>query len=391
MNSDPLRRIRGATIAHLIESDGPGGAERMVAQLASELQTAGCRCVVFLPADGEGWLADELAGTSVTIEPFRLERPVSAASARRLAASFRRHGVAVAHSHEFTMAIYSAWAARHAGVGHLITMHGGRYYAGRLRRRLALRVAFGFSHRVVAVSKTVAHRLSHDLWLPLSRIETIPNGVRFAPVARSTLRDELRLSRTDRLMLAVGNLYRVKGHVHLLEAIAQLRDDHPHLHAAIAGRGELAGMLAARARSLGVADRVHLLGLRRDVTNLLAAADLFVLPSLSEGLPLALLEAMFAGCPIIASDVGEIRVALRNGEAGILVPPGDAAELAAAIDRLLRNSDLARQLGARAARRAGTQYDLSRMMERYAAIYSELFRPGPPLPRDRQPLVRGVL
>src|SRR5205807_4507369 len=114
-----------------------------------------------------------------------------------------------------------------------------------------------------------------------------------------------------------------------------LLTSHPDVHLAIAGRGDLADALSARARELGVAGRLHLLGLRSDVADVLAAADLFVLPSLSEGLPLALLEAMFAGLPIVASRVGEIPTALVDGECGVLVPPGDPAALAAAQARLL--------------------------------------------------------
>jgi glycosyltransferase involved in cell wall biosynthesis len=121
-----------------------------------------------------------------------------------------------------------------------------------------------------------------------------------------------------------------------------------------------------------VSDRVHLLGLRSDVPAILAAADVFVLPSLSEGLPLALLEAMFAACPIIASDVGDVAVALGQGDAGILVEPGDAAALARALDFVLSDRTRARQLGERAVRRAAAEYDVSHMVRRYCAVYDHL-------------------
>src|SRR5207249_10181162 len=250
----------------------------------------------------------------------------------------------LAHSHEFTMAFYGAWAARRARVPHVITMHGARYYAGRLRRRVALRAAAGLSGGVVAVSQALAGQLARDLWIRSTRITTIPNGVRFDPLAESTVRSELALSPEDHLVVTVGNLYPVKGHRVLLDAAALLSSQHPNLHVAIAGRGELAAALAEQARELGFAGRLHLLGLRSDIPNLLAAADVFVLPSLSEGLPLALLEAMFAGCPIVASDVGEIRTVLANGDAGMLVPPGDAPALAAALRGLLESPIHARQL-----------------------------------------------
>ena len=109
---------------------------------------------------------------------------------------------------------------------------------------------------------------------PESRIVTIPNAVRFVAPERVALREELRLRPDDRLLVSVGNLYHVKGHAYLIDALARLIAPYPTLHVAISGRGELAGMLAARAQALGLADRVHLLGLRSDVASILAAASL---------------------------------------------------------------------------------------------------------------------
>lgn len=367
--------ITGLRVAHLIESDGPGGAERVVSLLASTLQAAGASGVAFLPADGEGWLARELAGSGIPIEYFRIDRPFSPACARSLAAAFRRHDIALAHSHEFSLAVYGSWASWLAGVQHVITMHGSRYYAGRLRRRLAMRAAVALSGRTVAVSNSVAEQMSRDLAVPRSRIATIANGVRHVASERSTLRDELRLCPSDRLIVSVGNLYPVKGHQHLVDAIALLSARHPNLHLAISGRGDLADALTSRARAHGLADRLHLLGLRSDVAAVLTAADIFALPSLSEGLPLALLEAMFAGRPIVASAVGDVGIALGDGEAGLLVEPGHPESLAVALDRLLSEADLARSLGERAHRRALDKYDVSQMVQRYMGLYRELLAP----------------
>ena len=364
-------QLRGVRLAHLIESDGPGGAERMLAGLAAELQGAGAENVVIAPAGGEGWLGRELGGTGVQLELFRLDRPISPMFARWLAGTLCRHRVALAHSHEFTMAVYGAWAARRARVAHLFTMHGSRYYAAQLRRRIAMRVAAALSGSVVAVSHGLARHLSRDLWIRPSRIVTIPNGARLTPVARSSLRDELKLGEADQLALAVGNLYPVKGHGCLLEALGLLAERFPRLHVLIAGRGELEGPLLARARALHIDDRFHLLGLRSDVGNLLAGADVFVLPSLSEGLPLALLEAMLTARPIVATAVGEVPTVLAGG-AGVVVRPADPAALAAALAAVLSDPAEARRLGAAAALRAAEEYTLSRMMERYVALYAAL-------------------
>jgi glycosyltransferase involved in cell wall biosynthesis len=356
-------------VAHLIESDGPGGAERMLAQLAAAQQTNGSSAVAIVPADGEGWLGRELAAAGVAVDTVRLDRPFSPAFARQLAATLRRQRVSVVHSHEFTMAFYGAWAARLAGLPHVITMHGGRYYAGRLRRRVALRAAIGLSGGVVAVSDPLAQSLARDLWLRRTRVETIANGVRFTAAPRSTLRGELGLPDDAPLIVAVGNLYPVKGHMHLVEALTSLTSTYPRLHLAIAGRGDCAPALERQAEDAGVRARVHLLGLREDVANILAAADVFVLPSLSEGLPMALLEAMFAGRAIVASAVGDVPVALANGAAGLLVPPGDPAALAAAIARVLASPFEAKHLRSSAQIRAAAEYGVRRMAERYADLY----------------------
>ena len=356
-------------IAQLIESGGPGGAEQVVVDLAIGLQESGARSVVFLPRDGEGWLARQLTGTGIAVEYFELNTPVSPACARSLALAFEHHQIDVAHSHEFSMALYGAWASWLAGVHHVITMHGSRYYAGRLQRRAAMRAAVGVSDAVVAVSRSLADGISRDLLVRRSRIQVIANGVRPANADGSHVRQQLGIGPDDRLIVAVGNLYPVKGHAYLIEAIAELAERHPRLHLAIAGRGHLECELLARARRRNISQRVHLLGLRSDVGAVLAAADVFALPSLSEGLPLALLEAMFAARPIVATEVGEVGAALGRGDAGLLVPPGNVSALADALDQLLTNPERARTLAAHAQQRASSEYDVSHMIRRYRSLY----------------------
>src|SRR5262249_39698755 len=163
--------------------------------------------------------------------------------------------------------------------------------------RLALRAAFMASGATVSVSQALAGLISRELLWPRNRMMVISNGVRFTPSRSSTVRAELGVQERDPVIVALGSLYEVKGHRFLLEAQAQLSRRYPNLHVVIAGRGEQQNSLTDLARQLGIESRVHLLGLRTDVANLLAAADVFALPSLSEGLPLALLEAMFAARP----------------------------------------------------------------------------------------------
>lgn len=359
---------RVAHVAHLIETSGPGGAERMVADLARAQRARGVRVTVFLPTHGEAWLAEQLAGSGVDIEYAVLRGPFAPRSVWSLGGALRRCGVTHAHSHDFTMAVNGACAARAAGIPHLITMHGGRYYQGRLRRRVALRLAVAGSARTCAVSARLAAQLCDDLHLPSARIDVVPNGVAPRAAAASTLRRELALPDGVPLLVAVGNLYPVKAHRLIVAALARIPTD---AHLVIAGRGECEREVRELATRLGLEARLHLLGLRADVANVLGAADVFVLPSLSEGLPVALLEAMLAGCPIVASDVGDIRRAVGD-DGAVLVAAGDTDGLAAAIERLLLDPDLARSLGRAARARALTAYGLETMVDRYATLYRPL-------------------
>jgi glycosyltransferase involved in cell wall biosynthesis len=341
----------------------------MIVHLTRALQAAGAEVTLYLPDPGQGWIAGQFAPGEVAIEHFHLDRPFSRKFAAWLTESLRGRRIAVAHSHDFSMAFYGAWAAGRAGVRHVITMHGGDYYAQRLRRRLALRWAIGRSQATVAVSPTLRDALCRNLWLPPGAVAVVPNGIPSTAAAPADLVGELDLPRGARILLAVGNLYAVKGHRHAITALQRLSQRHPEAYLVIAGRGELEGELRSQAAALGLADRVRLLGLRSDIPALLAAADVFLLPSLSEGLPIALLEAMFAGKPIVASDVGGIGAALGDGAAGILVPPGSDEALTAALDRLLSDPGAARGLGREAARRAEADFRLETMVSRYVALY----------------------
>lgn len=369
--AESWHRLRGVSIAHLIEMDGPGGAERLVALLAGAVAAGGANSVAFLPEGGEGWLTRELRLIGITVEhvPVDSHRRTIAA----LESGFRRYNIAVAHSHEFAMGICGTVAARRTGAGHVITMHGGRSYASSWRRRLALRLAATHSGAMVAVCQEAADALRRDLWLSRRRVLTIPNGVP-APDLRhpAPLRADLGLAEQDVLIVAVGNLYPVKGHRYLIEALGLLRERHPRAHVAIVGRGDLHDTLEAQARTLGVGTRVHLLGFRPDVGSVLAAADLFAMPSLSEGLPLALLEAMRAGLPIVASGVGGIPGALADGDAGVIVPPGNAPALADGLARLVAQPGFAATLAARAEAHAAAEYDFQHTADCYASLYATL-------------------
>jgi len=352
-----------------IETDSPGGAETMLLELARELQVAGHDVVGFGPTGGEGWLTARLAELGIERELIEFNGPFGLGSVRRIASRLRSREVHVLHSHDFTMAVCGALGARAAGRPHVITMHGGTYYASSSRRRLALRVAMGLSRHTVAVSHAFRETLCGTLGVRSSSIDVIHNGLAERPGSALGLRAELGLEPEDALVLAVGNLLPVKGHAVLLRAFAALQSIEKHSVLAIAGRGPQEKALRDLARDLGLDGRLRLLGYRSDVFDLLSAADVFVMPSLSEGLPMALIEAMLAGRAIIASNVGGIPELLSDPSLGVLVESGNADVLAEELRRVLCDPALRRRLGEAAKTRATEHFTASAMARRYLTLY----------------------
>jgi glycosyltransferase involved in cell wall biosynthesis len=170
------------------------------------------------------------------------------------------------------------------------------------------------------------------------------------------------------VVLTVARLDEQKGHCYLLEAAAQV----PEAQFVLAGDGPLRASLEAQARSLGVEDRVKFLGYRSDIADLLADCDVFVLPSLYEGLPLSILEAMSAGKPVIATHIGGTDEAVIAGETGLLVPPADSAALAAAIRSLLTDRPLAQRLATAGRARVAQEFSAAKMVQQVIAVYDEL-------------------
>jgi glycosyltransferase involved in cell wall biosynthesis len=364
------------TVALMLEDAGGrpgGGAEIVLLQLGEQLRRLGHEVcpVVLSRRQAPGWLEAEFTERGITPEALAIRSALDVRCLRDLIRILRRRRVTVLHSHEFSMAVYGAAAARWLRLPHVITMHGNMWMTDAWRRRAALRWAIRNSTATVAVSQETRRQLETDLGLPDHAIGTVWNGMPDVPGDRQPVRAELGLAPETVLLVALGTLIERKGHAVLLQSLAELTRRHPGLswHLAIAGDGPERERLAALAAEGGIAERVHLLGFRSDVANLLAAAEVFVMPSWWEGLPLALLEAMFAGNAIVASDVSGIPEAIPGPEYGILVPPRDAPALTAALADVLRDGTLRARLGQAAQARAREVFSVERMARDYERLY----------------------
>jgi glycosyltransferase involved in cell wall biosynthesis len=367
-------------IAMMIETDGPGGAEMMVFRLSEELRARGHHVVPVGPRTGTGWMGDMFRDAGFSPETFWLKRPVDPTCVGRFVQLFRRHGVDVVHSHEFTMGVYGSAAARLLSIPHVLTMHGGFRATKALRRRIALRWAIQRSGNAVAVSRATGNEFAKDLGIRESAFTVVHNGVPSKAGDAAGVRREFGCAENDIVILAVGNLERNKNHRMLLEALVRLQQDGltvPWRLIIAAGRGgDEHDYLLEYVRAQRLEDRVHIAMGRSDINDLQALADVFVMPSLWEGLPMALLEAMVAGKAIIASATAGIPEAIVSGREGILVPPGDLDALVGALRILLSDPQRRRELGAAASERAHRDFTVQVMADRYEAMYRQLLERG---------------
>ena len=369
-----------------IETDAPGGAETMLLHLARELGRAGHHVVAFGPAGGPGWLTARLRELGVERELIEAHGyRHTTRIVRDLAGRLRRHRLDVLHSHEFAMSVFGAMAARLAGCRHVITMHGSTYFAEHPRRLAALRLAAALSDHTVAVSRSLRAGLAEQLRMSPHAVRFVPNGVQGTPGSGDGVKQELGLAPDDVLVLAVGSLYPVKGHAVLIDAVAGM-EPAARPFVAIAGSGFEEDNLRGRIEARGVQDRVRLLGYRADVPDLLAAADIYVMPSLSEGMPMAMIEAMLAARPVLASDTGGIGELISGPELGMLVPPGDPAALRRGILKLAGDPALRARLGEAGRRRAEADFTATAMAERYVRLYEDGAGAAEPVPRTRAPI-----
>jgi len=317
--------------------------------------------------------------------PDRLDPVALARSAAALRLLIGRFGPDIVHAHGFKAGVAARLAAAGTGRPVVYTVHGwpgpaAGAAAGRAGRGFALRCGeralAPLTSRYIAVSRRLAAYLTGELGLPPARVRVIYNGVdtvRFAPGGPGDgPQRALGIPATALCVGMAGRLAAEKGVADFLAMAARLAPAWPAARFLVAGDGPLAGALRGRAARLGLGGRVTLLGHCSDMPAFLASLDVFVLPSRSEGMGLALLEAMAAGRAVVATDVGGVAEAISTGRDGILVPPGDDGALARAVTGLLANPGLRRRLGRAARRTVEEGFGLARAVAATAALFEEV-------------------
>lgn len=358
---------RPVRVTTMIDSLLAGGAERVAVELACALDREHFEPHV-LVTRGDGPLRSLLESADV---PFTmLDRTASVEVAPWRAA--HRHLVTscdLLHSHKFGSNAWGALLSRTARVPLVVHEHNFSETPTRVRRVLDRHWIASRAGRVLCVSDSVAD-VERACGVPERLIEVVPNGVRLdAAWPRGAARAELGIDARSFTVGIVGRLRPEKAHDVLLEAVASVARAGRDLRLCVVGDGPCRAELQLQAARLGIDGRVTWAGERRDAATLAAAFDVSVISSHWEGMPLAALEGMAAGVPLVATSVGGLTTLLADG-AGLLVPPADPAALAAALDRLITDADRRARLGAAGRTRVAEHYSFDGMVRRVQQVYA---------------------
>lgn len=347
-----------------------GGAEVVLLEMFRHLDPERIRPELVCLREG-GPLADDFRASGFDVSVFSRHSWKDLRATARLWRHFRRSRPDVVLVPHFQRAplVLGPWFARLSGVpANVIAVHNMDMH--RVGERAlpwyvveTLRVTSGLALLVPSQSDYLREHEGVGRF-PWRRVPeyVVPNGIRIpelpTPAERAEVRREFGFDDDDVVAVIVARITSVKGHDLLLRALARLAPQHPRLKVLVVGEGPLREERAALAEELGVTDRVVFAGLRRDVPHLLAGADLGVLPSKHEGVPMSVIEQMAAGLPVVASAVGGLPDIVGDGEEGFLVPPGDLDALTRRLGDLVADADKRRSFGTLARQRAERDYSI---------------------------------
>ncbi|MEQ9407825.1 MAG: glycosyltransferase [Fuerstiella sp.] len=369
---------RRPTVCHVIHALGVGGAEVLVDIMARRLADQ-YRCVIAV-LDEVGPIGEQLRADGFVVEHLNRQPGIDRGCARRLDAFAGRHHAGLLHAHQYTPFFQSMLSRGLFGSRPVLLTEHGRHFPDlpSWKRSLVNRLLLRRNDRLVGVGESVRQALIVNEGLPAGRVEVVYNGVDLdslaAPSAdaRERLRREFGLTDNHFVILQVARLHELKDHQTALIAVDEARRTVPEIRLLLAGDGPERSAIQQTIAERGLEQHVILTGTRSDIADLLAAADVFLLSSISEGIPLTIIEAMAAGLPVVSTAVGGIPEMIEHRRSGFLAAAGDSLGLAASLIGLHQAPDLRRSIGQEGRRQAESRFSLEVMLAGYSRLYQEM-------------------
>jgi glycosyltransferase involved in cell wall biosynthesis len=370
--------VKQFTILHTIETGGPGGAETVLLNLASQLNKSRFRSIALLPC--EGWLSKRLNENGVRTYVVDSKAWYDFHQPLGIARVIRREKVDLIHSHLPGQNFYSCLVGTLTGRKTVATYHGAIELAQARGMRGAIQLGgVRMAADAIIVVCDYMSRMLQQVGFPAEKITRIYNGIspdRFCPDGDGRLKRELQIRNGTKLVGTVANVRQTKGYEFFIQAARQVLDAIPDTRFVAVGDVDphLAKPLFDSIDRLNLKDRFHFLGFRRDVPELLPELDVFVLPSTSEGFPLVALEAMASARPIVMTRSGGPEEIIEDGRTGLLVPPADSNALAAKICELLQDPNRASELARMARAKIESTFAIDRMIRDYEELYERVLK-----------------
>ena len=366
------------TVCHVIHAMGVGGAEVLVDQMVRRM-AEDFRCVIAV-LDDVGEIGRRLRHDGFLVEHLQRQAGIDRRCAERLRHFADAQGAVLLHAHQCTPFFQAMLSRGLRGTRPVVLTEHGRHFPDlpSRRRMVVNRLLLRKQDRLIGCGAAVGNALIENEGLPAARVETIYNGVDLDALsqseegARLRIRQEFGFDQRQFVVVQVARLHELKDHQTALRAFDRVRDAIPDARLLLVGEGDQRSAIEASVAALGLQQHVVLAGSRNDVADILAAADAFLMTSISEGIPLTIIEAMAAQIPVVTTAVGGTPEMIKHAQTGFLAPSGDAECLAAALIHLHRHPNEARAMAQRAADAASAKFSLEGMLAGYRKVYHEV-------------------
>jgi len=367
-------------ILHIYQNSKIGGVQQQLLSLLKAYSRERFN-PIFCCLGPKEEIGKEIEGTGIEFIPLNKLRynRFSSGIVLELHRLMKKKQIHVVRTHRYRSNLYGRLAAFFAGVPVIIaSVHDNYRTDKRPKRRIMNRILSKITDKIVAVSEDVKEDIIRYDSIDPSKIEVIPNGIdveRFNPEKNTTdIRKEFSLEEDDIVIGFVGRIVPAKGLEYLLNALPYLNEEFKSIKLLIVGEGSLVEELKERAKKNNIFDNILFIGRRRDIPEILASINIFVMPSIAEGLPNALLEAMAMGKPIVTTEVGGIPEIVKNGFNGLLVPPRDTLSLSKAIKELIGNDRLAAKLGQAARDLVHDNLSIKAIAQKWQSLYVSILK-----------------